>query len=73
MQAFTLTRRSFVNMSRDFGYYWLRLVIYIIVTICIGTIYFKVGTGFSAILVSASKQCIPLTRIMFQLLISANT
>nr|CAD1840840.1 unnamed protein product [Ananas comosus var. bracteatus] len=50
MQAFTLTRRSFVNMSRDFGYYWLRLVIYIIVTICIGTIYFKVGTGFSAIL-----------------------
>ncbi|KAK4394959.1 ABC transporter G family member 11 [Sesamum angolense] len=36
MQAFTLTTRSFVNMSRDFGYYWLRLVIYIVVTICIG-------------------------------------
>nr|GLL47868.1 ABC transporter G family member 11 [Ipomoea trifida] len=50
MQAFTLTKRSFVNMSRDFGYYWLRLVIYIVVTICIGTIYLNVGTGYSSIL-----------------------
>ncbi|KAL7098164.1 hypothetical protein ACP275_09G000100 [Erythranthe tilingii] len=50
MQAFTLTIRSFVNMSRDFGYYWLRLVIYIVVTICIGTIYFNVGTGYNSIL-----------------------
>ena len=49
MQAFTLTKRSFVNMSRDFGYYWLRLVIYIVVTICIGTIYLNVGTGYSSI------------------------
>lgn len=51
MQAFTLTKRSFVNMSRDFGYYWLRLVIYIVVTICIGTIYLNVGTGYNSILV----------------------
>nr|CAD1836251.1 unnamed protein product [Ananas comosus var. bracteatus] len=50
MQAFTLTKRSFVNMSRDFGYYWLRLVIYLVVTICIGTIYLNVGTGYSSIL-----------------------
>ncbi|KAJ6818474.1 ABC transporter G family member 11 [Iris pallida] len=50
MQAFTLTKRSFVNMSRDFGYYWLRLIIYIVVTICIGTIYLNVGTGYSSIL-----------------------
>ncbi|XP_051136527.1 ABC transporter G family member 11 [Andrographis paniculata] len=50
MQAFTLTTRSFVNMSRDFGYYWLRLVIYIVVTICIGTIYLNVGTGYNSIL-----------------------
>ncbi|RVW25932.1 ABC transporter G family member 11 [Vitis vinifera] len=46
MQAFTLTKRSFINMSRDFGYYWLRLVIYIVVTICIGTIYLDVGTSY---------------------------
>lgn len=51
MQAFTLTKRSFVNMSRDFGYYWLRLVIYVVVTVCIGTIYLNVGTGYSSILV----------------------
>lgn len=51
MQVFTLTRRSFINMSRDFGYYWLRLIIYIVVTLCIGTIYLNVGTGYSSILV----------------------
>ncbi|CAM8944195.1 unnamed protein product [Rhodiola kirilowii] len=50
MQAYTLTKRSFVNMSRDFGYYWLRLVIYVVVTICIGTIYLNVGTSYGAIL-----------------------
>ncbi|KAK4479237.1 hypothetical protein RD792_014748 [Penstemon davidsonii] len=50
MQAFTLTIRSFINMSRDFGYYWLRLIIYIVVTVCIGTIYFNVGTGYNSIL-----------------------
>nr|XP_010918473.1 ABC transporter G family member 11 [Elaeis guineensis] len=50
MQAFTLTKRSFMNMSRDFGYYWLRLVIYLVVTICIGTIYLNVGTSYSSIL-----------------------
>lgn len=51
MQAYTLTKRSFINMSRDFGYYWLRLVIYVVVTICIGTIYLNVGTGYNSILV----------------------
>ncbi|XP_047044836.1 ABC transporter G family member 11-like [Lolium rigidum] len=50
MQAFTLTKRSFVNMSRDFGYYWLRLIIYIVVTVCIGSIYLNVGTKYSSIL-----------------------
>ncbi|CAK9156367.1 unnamed protein product [Ilex paraguariensis] len=50
MQSFTLTKRSFINMSRDFGYYWLRLVIYVVVTICIGTIYLDVGTGYNSIL-----------------------
>lgn len=60
MQAFTLTKRSFVNMSRDFGYYWLRLIIYIVVTICIGTIYFNVGTGYSSILVFSELWHVPL-------------
>lgn len=55
MQAFTLTRRSFVNMSRDLGYYWLRLLVYIVVTICIGTIYLNVGTSYNSILVTAAS------------------
>ena len=60
MQAFTLTKRSFINMSRDFGYYWLRLVIYIVVTVCIGTIYLNVGTGYNSILVLLMKRINPL-------------
>lgn len=53
LQTYILTKRSFINMSRDFGYYWLRLVIYIVVTICIGTIYLNVGTGYNSILVTS--------------------
>ncbi|KAK4765866.1 hypothetical protein SAY87_007508 [Trapa incisa] len=49
-QALVLTKRSFVNMARDFGYYWLRLLIYTVVTVCIGTIYLNVGTSYDSIL-----------------------
>ncbi|XP_057956183.1 ABC transporter G family member 15-like [Malania oleifera] len=49
-QLSTLTQRSFLNMSRDVGYYWLRIAIYIVVSICVGTIYFDVGTSYTAIL-----------------------
>ncbi|CAM6091980.1 unnamed protein product [Calypogeia fissa] len=48
-QTYVLTKRSFVNMSRDLGYYWLRLLMYIILSIAIGTIYYKVGYGYTAI------------------------
>lgn len=51
MQMYTLTLRSTKNMSRDVGYYWLRLVIYILVSFCVGTIYYNVGTSYNAILV----------------------
>ncbi|KAL2930473.1 ABC transporter G family member 11 [Bienertia sinuspersici] len=46
MQTFTLTNRL--------CYYWLRLVIYVVVTICIGTIFFNVGTSFNSILARGS-------------------
>ncbi|KAG5253860.1 ABC transporter-related family protein [Salix suchowensis] len=49
-QLSTLTRRSFVNMTRDAGYYWARIVIYIIVSICVGTIFHDIGYGYTAIL-----------------------
>ncbi|MCO5572772.1 hypothetical protein L7F22_026531 [Adiantum nelumboides] len=53
-QTRALTQRSFVNMRRDVGYYWLRLVIYIMLTTCIGSIYFRVGTEYQSIMARAS-------------------
>ncbi|XP_052182079.1 ABC transporter G family member 15-like [Diospyros lotus] len=53
-QLSTLTKRSFVNMSRDIGYYWLRIITYIIVSICVGTVFFDVGTNYNAILARGS-------------------
>ncbi|KAM3374476.1 hypothetical protein P3S68_013190 [Capsicum galapagoense] len=36
-------------MSKDTGYYCLRLVIYLVVSFCVGNIYFNVGTKYSSI------------------------
>ncbi|XP_064944146.1 ABC transporter G family member 1-like isoform X2 [Musa acuminata AAA Group] len=49
VQTLVLTRRSFVNMYRDLGYYWRRFAIYIALCLCVGTIYFDVGHGFGSI------------------------
>ncbi|KAJ6853108.1 ABC transporter G family member 12-like [Iris pallida] len=53
-QLTTLTRRSFKNMSRDVGYYWLRIVIYIVVSVCVGSIYYDVGTSYNSIMARAA-------------------
>ena len=37
-------------MCRDAGYYWARIVIYILVSICVGTVFYNVGYGNTAIL-----------------------
>ncbi|KAF2907551.1 hypothetical protein DAI22_12g106100 [Oryza sativa Japonica Group] len=44
-----LTRRSFLNMHRDIGYYWMRLGIYLGIGICLGTIFYQVGYSYSSI------------------------
>ncbi|XP_024387337.1 ABC transporter G family member 11 isoform X3 [Physcomitrium patens] len=49
-QCVTLTQRSFVNMTRDPGYYWLRVAMYTMVGLCLGTIFWKVGFKYSSIL-----------------------
>ncbi|KAK4492355.1 hypothetical protein RD792_003159 [Penstemon davidsonii] len=49
-QLLTLTERSFLNMLRDPGYYWSRIVIYTIVGLCVGTLFYDVGTSYTAIL-----------------------
>jgi hypothetical protein len=48
-QSLVLTRRSFVNMYRDMGYYWLRLAIYIALCICDGTIFYDIGHSYGSI------------------------
>nr|XP_043613509.1 ABC transporter G family member 12-like isoform X2 [Erigeron canadensis] len=47
-QLTILTKRSLINMSRDIGYYWLRIVVYLVVSLCVGTVFFNVGTNFHA-------------------------
>ncbi|XP_009760682.1 ABC transporter G family member 1-like [Nicotiana sylvestris] len=48
-QCTVLTRRSFVNMYRDLGYYWLRFAIYIALCLCVGTIFHDIGHGYGSI------------------------
>ena len=43
-QCIILTRRSFLNMHRDMGYYWLRFFIYVGLAITLGTIFYNVGS-----------------------------
>ncbi|KAB5516099.1 hypothetical protein DKX38_026747 [Salix brachista] len=44
-QCLILTRRSFVNMYRDLGYYWLRLAIYIALCSGLGSVFYDIGSG----------------------------
>ncbi|CAO2152614.1 unnamed protein product [Urochloa humidicola] len=44
-----LTRRSFLNMHRDIGYYWMRLTIYMVIGACLGTVYYQLGYSYSSI------------------------
>lgn len=48
-QCLVLTRRSFVNMYRDLGYYWLRLAIYVALCLCVGTIFYDIGDSYGSI------------------------
>ncbi|PQP97300.1 ABC transporter G family member 11-like isoform X2 [Prunus yedoensis var. nudiflora] len=48
-QSFVLTRRSFVNMYRDRGYYWLRLAVYITIALGLGTVYQDLGHSYESI------------------------
>ncbi|KAJ0984559.1 hypothetical protein J5N97_002915 [Dioscorea zingiberensis] len=48
-QSLVLIRRSFANMYRDLGYYWLRFAIYIALCLCVGTIYYDIGHDYGSI------------------------
>ncbi|XP_010937486.4 ABC transporter G family member 1 isoform X3 [Elaeis guineensis] len=48
-QCIVLTKRSFINMHRDLGYYWLRLAIYAMLCLCIGTMFYDIGHSYGSI------------------------
>ncbi|KAE8716772.1 ABC transporter G family member 11 [Hibiscus syriacus] len=48
-QCHVLTRRSFTNMSRDLGYYWMRLCIYITLSVVIGTVFSHIGMDYESV------------------------
>ncbi|KAK3420680.1 hypothetical protein EUGRSUZ_G01539 [Eucalyptus grandis] len=45
-----LTHRSFINMYRDIGYSWLRIMFYVLSSISTGTLYFDIGYDNGAII-----------------------
>ncbi|KAM4098306.1 hypothetical protein ACJW30_07G067400 [Castanea mollissima] len=48
-QCLVLTKRSFVNMFRDLGYYWLRLAIYVALAIGLASVFYDVGYSYGSI------------------------
>ncbi|XP_043696166.1 ABC transporter G family member 1-like [Telopea speciosissima] len=48
-QCLVLTRRSFVNMNRDLGYYWFRFAIYILLCLSLGSVFYNIGYGAGSI------------------------
>ncbi|KAL4588541.1 hypothetical protein LXL04_001432 [Taraxacum kok-saghyz] len=48
-QCLVLSERSFKNMYRDIGYYWVRLGIYIGLGLALGTLFYQIGYGFDSI------------------------
>nr|CAD1834432.1 unnamed protein product [Ananas comosus var. bracteatus] len=48
-RSIVLTKRSFLNMHRDLGYYWLRFATYFPLCVCIGTIFHNIDHDFGSI------------------------
>lgn len=48
-QCLILTRRSFLNMYREVGYYWLRVLIYGAMALSLGTMFFDIGSSNESI------------------------
>ncbi|GFZ20420.1 ABC-2 type transporter family protein [Actinidia rufa] len=44
-----LTWRSLLIMSREWKFFWLRLVLYMLLTVCIGTVFSGLGHSLSAV------------------------
>lgn len=53
-QLIVLTQRSFINMCRDLGYYWLRIAVYIVLAISVGSIFFNIGRDHTNVMNTAA-------------------
>ncbi|KAF8101038.1 hypothetical protein N665_0211s0027 [Sinapis alba] len=49
-----LTQRSFINMSRDLGYYWIRIGVYILLSLCVGSVFFNIGRNHTKVMNTAA-------------------
>lgn len=47
-----LTWRSLLVVSREWKYYWLHLILYMLLTLCIGTVFSGLGHSLSSVVVS---------------------
>ncbi|KAF7803745.1 ABC transporter G family member 11 [Senna tora] len=64
-QCLILTRRSFVNMYREVGYYWLRLFIYSGLALSLGTMFYDVGLNSESIQARGSLLVFAVTFLTF--------
>ncbi|XP_060169459.1 ABC transporter G family member 3 [Lycium barbarum] len=48
-QVAVLTWRSLLIMSREWKYYWLRLILYMLLALCIGTVFSGLGHTLSSV------------------------
>ncbi|KAH1099779.1 hypothetical protein GYH30_035105 [Glycine max] len=48
-QCLVLTERSFANMYRDLGYYWLQFAIFVALAIALATIFCDLGTSYGSV------------------------
>ncbi|KAL5705183.1 ATP-binding cassette sub- G member 1 [Ranunculus cassubicifolius] len=64
-QCLVLTRRSFVNMHRDLGYYWMRFFVYVILCLCVGSIFYDIGHSYGSILARGSMLMFSATLLTF--------
>ncbi|OIV94558.1 hypothetical protein TanjilG_25620 [Lupinus angustifolius] len=64
-QCLILTRRSFLNMYREVGYYWLRLLIYGALALSLGTMFFDIGSSSESIQARGSLLVFVVTFLTF--------
>nr|CAD1843796.1 unnamed protein product [Ananas comosus var. bracteatus] len=50
-----LTWRSLLIMSREWRYFWIRLVLYVLLTVSIGTVFFNVGHSLLSVMVRVAS------------------